>query len=356
MRGKEYDEIMRLSARNTNMFGFPSVSILSKYVADLPLLSAWGMLTGTVTRMLGDQWREPNAEREIAHAMLRRSPLTPEDTTLLVRSLYYDHHGNVIQTHESNTLGGQQRDYDCTYQYDLNGNVTALTRKGVDLAMPVMDYTVWNYGTIDDLSLSYEGNRLTKVTDQSSDLTYEGAMDFKDGADQTTEYTYDANGNLTSDRNKGITAIAYNVLNLPSRVEFDDGHIIRYRYAADGRKLRTEYVLSNIMVIDNPGYGPSFSNSPSELQGAGGSVSGGVIDGPPENQLETTLMTRDYCGNVIYRDGALERLQGDYGYMDSTGNYHYYIKDYQGNVRAVIDRSCEVDNRGSDPSVNLRCL
>ena len=67
-------------------------------------------------------------------------------------------------------------------------------------------------------------------------------------------------------------------------------------------------------------------------------------------------MTRDYCGNVIYRDGALERVQGDYGYMDSTGNYHYYIKDYQGNVRAVIDRSCEVDNRGSDPSVNLRCL
>ena len=34
----------------------------------------------------------------------------------------------------------------------------------------------------------------------------------------------------------------------------------------------------------------------------------------------------------------LERVQGDYGYMDSTGNYHYYIKDYQGNVRAVIDQ------------------
>ena len=71
---------------------------------------------------------------------------------------------------------------------------------------------------------------------------------------------------------------------------------------------------------------------------------------------EAVLMTRDYCGNVIYRDGRLERVQGDYGYMDSTGYYHYYIKDYQGNVRAVIDRSCEVDNRGSDPSVNLRCL
>jgi len=52
---------------------------------------------------------------------------------------------------------------------------------------------------------------------------------------------------------------------------------------------------------------------------------------------EAVLMTRDYCGNVIYRDGALERVLNDYGYMDSTGNYHYYIKDYQGNVRAVID-------------------
>ena len=53
MRGKEYDEIMRLSARNTNMFGFPSVSILSKYVADIPQLSARGILTGTATRVLG---------------------------------------------------------------------------------------------------------------------------------------------------------------------------------------------------------------------------------------------------------------------------------------------------------------
>ena len=45
----------------------------------------------------------------------------------------------------------------------------------------------------------------------------------------------------------------------------------------------------------------------------------------------------DYCGNVIYRDSVLERILNNYSYMDSTGNYHYYIKDYQGNVRAVID-------------------
>ena len=47
---------------------------------------------------------------------------------------------------------------------------------------------------------------------------------------------------------------------------------------------------------------------------------------------EVTLMTRDYCGRVIYRDGVLERIMGDYGYMDGTRNYHYFIKDFrQGN-------------------------
>ena len=40
---------------------------------------------------------------------------------------------------------------------------------------------------------------------------------------------------------------------------------------------------------------------------------------------------------IIYRDGALERILNDYGYMDGEGGWHHYIKDYQGNVRAVID-------------------
>ena len=190
--------------------------------------------------------------------------------------------------------------------------------------MSVMGYTAWLYGTIDNLSMTYDGNRLKKVTDQCADLTYEGAMDFRDGADQPSEYTYDANGNLTGDRNKGIHAIVYNVLDLPSRVEFNDGHIIRYRYAADGRKLHTEYVLSNFTVIDNPG-SPLIPLS----GGAQPMASGTFIPGDglpdPENQLETTLMTRDYCGNVIYRDGTLERVLNDYGYMDGTGNYHYFL-------------------------------
>lgn len=49
-------------------------------------------------------------------------------------------------------------------------------------------------------------------------------------------------------------------------------------------------------------------------------------------------MTRDWSGGHVYRNGALERIENEYGYL-SGGTYHYYIKDYQGNVRAVISQS-----------------
>ena len=61
---------------------------------------------------------------------------------------------------------------------------------------------------------------------------------------------------------------------------------------------------------------------------------------------ETTLMVRDYCGSHIYRDNTLERINNDYGYW-ANGNWYYYIKDYQGNVRAVIGHTgnlLEVNN------------
>ena len=49
------------------------------------------------------------------------------------------------------------------------------------------------------------------------------SFEFKDGVKQANEYTYDNNGNLTKDLNKGIIEIQYNCLNLPSKVVFSDG-------------------------------------------------------------------------------------------------------------------------------------
>jgi RHS repeat-associated protein len=59
-----------------------------------------------------------------------------------------------------------------------------------------------------------------------------------------------------------------------------------------------------------------------------------------------TLSAVEYCAGHEYRNGVLERVHNDYGYW-AGGRYHYYIKDYQGNVRAVIDeegRLEEVNN------------
>ena len=91
--------------------------------------------------------------------------------------------------------------------YDKNGNIKALQRYG--------------NGLIDNLTYTYSGNQLTKVEDATGN-----AAGFSNGTSAANEYTYDNNGNLTKDSNKGITNIAYNCLNLPSKVTFSDGSTI----------------------------------------------------------------------------------------------------------------------------------
>lgn len=239
------------------------------------------------------------------------------------------------------------RDYSSSYTYDLNGNLTAIKRKGVAGKVNVFDYTVVSFGDIDDLSLEYNGNQLKKVSDQCDDLTYEGSMEFKDGATKATEYTYDANGNMTCDRNKGIQSITYNMLNLPQSVMFDDGHETRYTYAADGRKLKVEYLLNNIRFVEDiTPIGPPFGGGINSLSLADAielPIDTASISVTP---LIQTLMTRDYCGNHIYRNGALERVLNDVGYADSTG-YHYQVKDYRGDVRVVVAQNGTLEETNS---------
>ena len=227
------------------------------------------------------------------------------------------------------------RDFSCSYAYDLNGNMKSLRRYGVSLYNTFLPTHIRNYGIIDDLTMAYDGNRLKSVSDAAKEPTYAGAMDFRDGADGAVEYTYDANGNMTSDLNKGISSITYNMLNLPQTVLFDDGHETCYTYAADGRKLRVEYRLNNFSIVEaekakaSDGY--DAIASPSALD------ENGIIETPAE-PISRTLMTRDYCGNYIYKNGCLERVMTENGYMQDGGLY-FYIKDYQGNVRVVLNQA-----------------
>lgn len=114
-----------------------------------------------------------------------------------------------------------------TYTYDLNGNIKTLTRHDNRGTTGVMDNLVYDYGTG-----TTQSNRLLKVTDGGDDF-----MGFIDGTNTGDDYSYDANGNMITDQNKGITsAITYNYLNLPEIIS-RGGNTIRYIYDASGRKL-----------------------------------------------------------------------------------------------------------------------
>ena len=178
--------------------------------------------------------------------------------------------------------------------YDKNGNIKTLQRYGQTAAS--------GYGLIDNLTFTLAGNQLSRVDDAAAASAYNGGFEFKDGVKQANEYTYDSNGNLTKDLNKGISTITYNVLNLPNMVTFSDGSTIAYTYGADGTKLKTVH------------------------------------------KTGSTTTTTDYCGNVVYENGVQKLLLTDEGYVTlSDGKYHYYLKDHQGNNRVVINQSGTVE-------------
>ena len=178
--------------------------------------------------------------------------------------------------------------------YDKNGNIRTLQRYGQTAAS--------GHGLIDNLTFTLGGNLLNRVDDAAAASAYGGGFEFKDGVKQANEYTYDSNGNLTKDLNKGISNISYNCLNLPSAVTFSDGSTIVYTYAGDGAKLKTVHKIGG------------------------------------------TTTTTDYCGNVVYENGVQKLLLTEEGYVTlSDGKYHYYLKDHQGNNRVVINQSGTVE-------------
>ncbi len=126
--------------------------------------------------------------------------------------------------------------------YDKMGNILGLKRSG--------QISPNDYGLIDNLVLTYDGNQLKRVTDNAVSSAYGSGFDFKDGVDKKVEYEYDANGNLIKDLNKKIVDIQYNILNLPSRIQFENGNNISYLYDANGVKLRTMHIIGNDTIVE----------------------------------------------------------------------------------------------------------
>ena len=160
--------------------------------------------------------------------------------------LLYDGLGRMTRAEygEGSGLGDNAGRYDERItNYDANGNIMGLVRNG--------RRQDGSYGSIDDLTITRNGNRLLKVTDHAPRLVSKGSFDFNDDDNSTDEeYTFDANGAMTADRNKGIALIEYDDNNWPRRILFTNGSVTEYVYTASGTKLRTVHykAMPNISV------------------------------------------------------------------------------------------------------------
>ena len=161
--------------------------------------------------------------------------------------------------------------------YDKMGNIESLSRNGFqDGDLVDMDVLTYGYDS---------GNKLLSVND-----TGHKDFSFIDKTNSSNEYTYDVNGNMKTDSNKGITSITYNHLNLPTTIEVNSG-VINYIYDAKGVKL--EKVTSD------------------------GSY-------------------RGYAGNYIYESGVLEIITNEVGFIiahNETFRQAYKFVDHLNNIR-----------------------
>ena len=185
----------------------------------------------------------------------------------------------------------------------------------------------------DSMSLAYEGNRIVSVSDEGRHLLGADLFGFSDGADALVEYEYDENGNTVKDLNRKISSIQYNSLNLPSKVTLTDGSYARYDYDAAGRKLKSYYHIGEDIVV-GPGLDPV--PFPSGLSGGDGLMS--VVG---ESQIAYLRDSIEYCGNVLYDNGHLDKVFVDGGYATlnaTTGQptFHFYVRDHLGSIRRIV--------------------
>ena len=178
--------------------------------------------------------------------------------------------------------------YGTSYSYDNMGNLLSLSREG--------DMTSSRKGIVDNLSMTYDGNMLASVSDSAPAPSVTGSADFRDGASEAVEYTYDRNGNMTSDLNRKVSLISYNRQNRPARMRHAGG-TETFTYLPDGTK-RGRTVLGK----------------------------------------DRSLSRTEYRGNLVCADDTLKYILFDGGLIAMDGaspEYLFFLRDHLGSVRVV---------------------
>jgi RHS repeat-associated protein len=227
------------------------------------------------------QWRTPGGTGAISTSIQGYAYAYDGMNRMLTATYAQGATGTVNKNLYNESVGG----------YDLNGNILSLTRRKAGVVE-------------DNLTYTYQGNRLTSVNDAANDNVL-----FTEVSQSGVEYEYDNNGNMTKDLNRRA-GVKYNVLNLPSEVYNLDTlqNKIQYIYSATGAKLAKEANVAG--TIEKRYYAGSFEyDKDKNLR----------LIHTPEGQVE------------VEGQGA-----------SRTFAYTYYLKDHLGNTRVMFDGDGDV--------------
>ena len=228
--------------------------------------------------------------------------------------------------------------------YTQNGALTRLLRYG--------KRNTEDFGLIDSLTITLDGNRVHSVNDGAGNLVYSNSFDFKHSAPKPYEnpfiyrgstYRYDDNGRLTYDPDKRALFSYDQTGNLK---RFDRGSVIEYVYSSTGEKL-CQFI--NLLT---------YAEKPTIFgTDTGPVITTGALPGPKPSNITSHLIygqdvklshqhCTDFTGPFIIYYGKLDKFLFDGGYCtfkDGEVSFHYYQQDHLGNNRAVVSEDGTVE-------------
>lgn len=227
-------------------------------------------------------------------------------------------------------------------QYDANGNITHMDQKG---------WQISGINYIDQLQYTYQptSNRLQNVIDVSpntsltlGDFHYSPAYSSTFGGNKAataTDYGYNSAGDLISDKNKDITSIAYNFLNLPQVITTAKG-TIWYNYNSLGEKLQKMVKESGVTVTLN---GVNYTTNLTRVTTY---LSGFVYESLTyDNANLASLNYFDKLQFLPHPEGRVRALHADPAHPTwvTALVYDYFEKDHLGNTRMILTDETQVD-------------
>ena len=249
-------------------------------------------------------------------------------------------------------MPGPLPDYMYVFNYDKMSRLTGATDYVGEIRMEDESYTERNITY--DLNTNLTGMVRRKGTvsymphggQQTQTFSYTLAGNRRSG------YTYDINGNMTAD-GSGWT-LAYNLLNLPASAEKNAGTSLlldgQWTYLADGTKIRASFGCPKDFA---PFIGNSAGNPVQSL------IDTLIVPDPGEPIIPPVLNDRQvktwsYVGPFrLYSESlttlnSLESVAAVGGRFVMDGSslaQRYYITDYLGSTRVVLDNSGSVRER-----------